>query len=397
MKARDVLRLALEQLTRNLRRSSIAMLGLMMGVGALVALDSLGKATSFYLMTFIERMGQARIVRVRAMGTKGLGTGARLFTAADLDRVRRELPSVAAVSGRVTDTQAVASHGRAESEALIMGVEDAYLAMYALVVADGRGFSAEDAERRAAVAVLGSELRARLFGEDPVLGEVVVVEGVPLRVVGVLQPSILEEANRSVFVPLRTALARFRDCRKLDAFVVEAQEPAAVEQLAAALSRFLTASDRHGRQQYEVRVNRTALSQIRDSIRVLRAFVMAVSIVTLLLGGVGIMNVFLASLAERTVEIGIRKAVGAAEEEIAAQVLTEAALICTLASCLGVALGVVIVQAVVFATGRAELGTLSPVNIVTIVFFASLVGSLFALSPALRAARKDVVEAIRSN
>jgi putative ABC transport system permease protein len=397
VRARDVLRLALEQLTRNLRRSSIAMLGLMMGVGALVALDSLGKATSFYLMTFIERMGQARILRVRALGTKGLGAGARTFTPADLERVRRELPQVAAVSARVTDWQALASHGHAEMETLVLGVDEYYFDMFSLAVQEGRGFVAEDGARRAAVAVLGSEVRARLFGDEAALGQVVVAEGVPVRVVGVLQPSIFEEANRSVIVPLDTALARFRDARKLDSFVVEARDPAAAEPLAAALLRYLAASDRHGTQQYEVRVNRAALSQIRDSIRVLRAFVLAVSVVTLLLGGVGIMNVFLASLAERTVEIGIRKAVGAAEEEIAAQVLTEAALICLLASCLGVALGVVTVQAVVLATGRPELGTLSPTNILAIAFFASLVGSLFALSPALRAARKDVVEAIRAN
>lgn len=397
MKARDVLRLALEQLTRNLRRSSIAMMGLVVGVAALVALDSLGKATSFYLMTFIERMGQARIVRVRALGTKGLGTGARSFRAADLERVRRELPQVEAVSARVTDWNAIALHAQAQMQVDVVGVDEHYLAMFALAIADGRGFSAEDAARRAPVAVLGADVRRRLFGDGEALGRVLIAEGVPLRVIGVLAPSIFDEANESVVVPLATALARFRDCRKLDGFVVEASEPAAVEPLAAALSRFLASSDRHGKQQYEVRINRTALSQIRDSIRVLRAFVLAVSLVTLLLGGVGIMNVFLASLAERTVEIGIRKAVGAAEEEIAAQVLTEATLICLLASALGVALGVAMVQAVVITTGRPELGELSAPTIAAIVAFASVTGSLFALSPALRAARKDVVEAIRSN
>jgi ABC-type antimicrobial peptide transport system permease subunit len=397
VKARDVLRLALEQLTRNLRRSAIAMLGLMVGVAALVALDSLGNATSFYLMTFIERMGQARIVRVRALGTTGLGTGARTFTPADLERVRRELPAVAAVSARVTDWQALATHAQAEMDAQVVGVDEHYLRMFSLAVQEGRGFTAEDGARRAAIAILGSEVRQRLFGGHDPLGRVVVAEGVPVRVVGVLQPSIFDEANQSVVVPLNTALARFRDCRKLDGFVVEASEPAAVESLAASLTRFLAATDRHGKQQYEVRVNRTALAQIRDSIRVLRAFVLAVSLVTLLLGGVGIMNVFLASLAERTREIGIRKAVGAAEEEIAAQVLTEAALICLLASCLGVALGIAVVQMVVLVTGRSELGALSAPNILAIVGFASLVGSLFALSPALRAARKDVVEAIRAN
>jgi putative ABC transport system permease protein len=397
VRAHDVLRLALEQLTRNLRRSAIAMLGLMMGVAALVALDSLGKATSFYLMTFIERMGQARILRVRALGTKGLGAGARTFTPADLERVRRELPSVAAVSARVTDWQALASHGHEEMDTQVMGVDEHYFAMFSLVVQEGRDFDAEDGTRRAAVAILGSEVRSRLFGDAQPLGQVVVAEGVPVRVVGVLQPSIFEEANRSVIVPLATALSRFRDARKLDSFVVEAQDPAAAEPLAAALTRFLAASDRHGTQLYEVRVNRAALAQIRDSIRVLRAFVVVVSAVTLLLGGVGIMNVFLASLAERTVEIGIRKAVGAAEEEIAAQVLTEATLICVLASCLGVAFGVATVQGVVLVTGRPELGALSPANILLIVVFASMLGALFALSPALRAASKDVVEAIRAN
>ncbi len=197
-------------------------------------------------------------------------------------------------------------------------------------------------------------------------------------------------------MPLETALQRFYDCRKLDSFYVEASDLAAVRPLAAALVRHLTSREGPGGQQHEVRVNQAALTQIQDSILVLKAFVLVVGMVTLVLGGIGIMNVFLASVAERRVEIGVRKAVGATEEEIAAQILAEAAMICLLASGLGVAAGALIVQGVVLATGRSELAALSLTSILGVFAFAFLVSSLFALSPALRAARKDVVEAIRS-
>jgi len=388
--------LATEQLTRNLRRSTIAMLGLIVGVAALVALDTLGRATSFYLMTFIERMGQARLVRVRALGTKGLGTAARSFTRRDLERVRRELPHVSAVSARVVDFQAMAGHGLRTSETSVVGIDEHYLGLFGLELSEGRRFGPEDAARRANVAILGAEVAERLFGGAPALGEIAIVGGVPVRVVGVLLPSIFEDANASIFVPLETALARFHDCRKLDSFFVEADELDAVSPLAAALRRHLSGRDRHGAQQHEVRVNRTALMQIRDSILVLKVFVLVVGLVTLLLGGIGIMNVFLASVAERTVEIGIRKAVGATEGEIAAQILAEAVMICSLASCLGVTFGLLIVQGVVLVTGRPEMAAVSPPHILAVVLFSSLVGSLFSLSPAMAAARKDVVEAIRS-
>jgi len=169
-----------------------------------------------------------------------------------------------------------------------------------------------------------------------------------------------------------------------------------VRSVAGDLRRMVADRDPRGRQQHEVRLNDTALEKIQDTMLVLRVFLLSVGLITLLLGSIGIMNVFMASLPERTVEIGIRKAVGATEVEIAAQFLVEAAVICVVASCLGVGLGLVIIQAVVQGTGRPEMAALSALRIVGVVVFASLLGSLFALSPALRAARKDVVEAIRN-
>ena len=396
MIGRDVAELAFDQLTRNLRRSAIAVLGLMMGVGALVTMDTLGRATSFYLTTFIERMGQARVVRVRAVGTKGLGSAARAFTLSEIDRIRQELPHIARVSARVTDWDAAIAAGLQKTQGLVAGVDEHYFGLFGLEIADGYAPGPEESARRAAVAVLGAEVKERLFGPDDAVGRICVAEGVPVRVIGVLRPSMLEEANTTVFVPLSSALARFRDCRRLDSFYVEADDLANVRSVAGDLRRMVAARDPRGRQQHEVRLNDTALEKIQDTMLVLRVFLLSVGLITLLLGSIGIMNVFMASLPERTVEIGIRKAVGATEVEIAAQFLVEAAVICVVASCLGVGLGLLIIQAVVQGTGRPEMAALSALRIVGVVVFASLLGSLFALSPALRAARKDVVEAIRN-
>ncbi len=393
---RDVAELAVDQLTRNLRRSSIAVLGLMVGVGALMAMDTLGRATSFYLTTFIERMGQARVVRVRAVGTKGLGSAARAFTPAEIERLRQELPHVALVSARVTDWDASVAAGDRKMQGLVAGVDQYYFDLFGLEMEDGAAPGPEASARRAAVGVLGAELKDRLFGNDDAVGRICVADGVPVRVIGVLRPSMLEEANITLFVPLSSALARFRDCRRLDSFYVEADDLANVRTVAAALRGRLGSRDPRGVQQHEVRVNDTALEKIQDTMLVLRVFLLSVGLVTLLLGSIGIMNVFVASLPERTVEIGIRKAVGATEGEIAAQFLFEAALLCVVASCLGVGLGLVVIRAVVQGTGRPEMAAFSALRIVAVVVFTSVLGSLFALSPALRAARKDVVEAIRN-
>jgi len=396
MRLLDAFDFAITQLVRNLRRSAVAALGLLIGVAALLALETLGRATSFYLTGFIEHLGKARIIRVRVLGTKALGGGARPFTEADLERVRREYPHVAGVTAAVIDWDAQVAFRRALTTTHVAAMDGHYLDVFGLAVATGRPFSAEDEGSHAAVAVLGAETCDRLFGSDHALGAVVVAEGVPVTVVGVLEPTLSEEWNNTVYVPLASAMARFAGCRKLNAFYVAADDTAHVRGLADQLRHDLRSWAPGGLQQYEVDVNKTALQQITDSLLVLRVFVWAVSLVTLALGGIGIMNVFLALVTERSAEMGIRKAVGATEAEIALQVMVEASVLCLAASSAGVALGALVIRAVVLITGEPELAALSVPHVVAVVAFAVLVGLAFSLSPALRAARKDVVEAIRS-
>ncbi len=395
---RDVVELAATELTRNFRRSAIAVLGLIAGVAALVALDTLGRATSFYLLQFIEHLGQTKVIRVSALDTKGMGPASRGFTQRDIKRVGREMPYVERVSASVTDYRAMLSHGKEALRGFVTGVDSYYMGVFRLTLQRGRSFSPEDSAERAAVAILGSEVEQRLFGGDDPLGRICIAEGVPVRVVGVLEPSISEQANQTVFVPVDTALTRFHDCRKLNTLYMESDDLDHVRHLAEALDRHFAgrAPNEMHRQRYEVWFNKSALDQIQNSILILKVFVLAVSTVTLILGGVGIMNIFLSSLAERTVEVGIRKAVGATDGEIAFQILTEAFLLCLVGSWLGGGGGLLIVQVVVRVTGQPELGELSPMNIVGVVIFASLIGLVFAISPALRAANKDVIEAIRS-
>lgn len=393
MTLRDIVEHASTQLYRNARRSMIAMLGLIVGVAALVTLDTLGRTTSFYLMSFIASLGQAQIVQVRALGLKGLGSGARSFTQADVDRMRWELQDVATVAAVVTDVESIITCGERSMQVRLAGIDEEYGEMFGLKVVAGRHLHREDSRRRAPVAILGAELGEML---PPGRAEAhCVVQGVPVRVVGRLGPSLYDPVNRTVFVPLPTALSRFHDCRKLDTLLASADSLEGVAPLAAALRRDFARRDPRGLQSYEVRFNESAIQRIQDALLVLKIFVVVVGLVTLLLGGFGIMNVFLSSLAERTAEMGIRKAVGASEEEIVAQILAEALALCLLSSGLGVALGLASVRIVVSITGHAELAVLAWPRISAIALFASAVGATFALSPALQTARKDIIDAIR--
>lgn len=397
MLLRDIIRISLQQLNQNLRRSLLAALGFMVGVAALMAMDSLGRATSYYLTSFMENLGQANVVRVNVLGLKGMGAGGRSFTLPEVERMRREVNRVRNLSAVTTDYDTRLNHGRSMYAGRLSGVEPAFQGIFGLKPARGRWLVPQDLALADNVIVLGAEAAQRLFGKQDPINQAVMVDKVPFKVAGVLEPSIFEDVNGSGFVPLTSALRRVYDCRKLNMVLIQTQTMDDVEQVAAEARGFMAKRSTGPLDRFEVRINREALSRVRDSILVLKVFVSAVSAVTLFLGGIGIMNVFLAAIAERKAEIGIRKAVGATEEAIAVQILTEVAIICLISAGLGLALGLGLVRAVVWFTGRAELGVVSPLHAAAYIAFALIVGVGFSLSPALRAARKDVVEAIKGN
>jgi putative ABC transport system permease protein len=395
MLMRDLAWLSLVQLNQNLRRSILVIIGFMVGVAALIAMDTLGRTTSFFLTSFMENLGQANIVRVRVLGLKGGGGTGRSLSMDDVQALRHQLPKPGRVSAAVTDYTSRISHLNLEMVGQLHSVETPFFGIQGLNLSQGRWFVPEDFAFAGNVAIIGNEIAGRLFNGQTAAGAVCLADGVPFKVVGVLAPSIFEDFNRSLFIPLSTGLRRVYDCRRLDTAFIKTDNLEDVEAVAKWTDKFMRQRMAGLGANYEVRVNREALNRIRDSILVLKVFVLMVSGMTLFLGGTGIMNVFLASIAERRTEIGLRKAVGATDGAIALQILTEVGLVCLISSGLGLALGMCIVRGVVWYTGRPELGQVSILNTLGFVIFAVLIGIGFSLSPALKAARKDVVEAIK--
>ncbi len=397
MLTRDLTRLALTQLNRNLRRSLLAIIGFMVGVAALIAMDTLGRATSYYLTSFMENMGQANIIRVKTKSSKGIGPPGRSFAMQDVAAIRRNIVGVREVSGVVTDFNSRISLGKRVVIGRLTAVEAPFFSMYGTKLKEGHWFSSEDYRLADASALLGSELGEKLFADSSAEGAVIIADGVAFKVAGVLQATIFEDYNSSIFVPLSTGLRRVYDCRSLDTVLIKTMSLDNVEDVEDDLHRFMASQSGNFQSSFEVRVNKEALKRLRESILVLKVFILLVSAVTLFLGGTGIMNVFLASIAERKTEIGIRKAVGATDWDIAIQILTEVAIICLISSGLGLALGLGLIRGVVLFTGHPELGSVTFFHLAAYVLFAIFIGVVFSLSPAMQAARKDVVEAIRGN
>ena len=320
------------------------------------------------------------------------------FTPQDVTDIRTTIQAVKRVAGSVSGRGQVV-FGNKNWSTRVQGVEPEYTAMRAAQPTVGRFFTADEMNKRVRVVVLGMTLVRELFGEANPLGEYVKINKVNFQIVGILPEKgatgWMDQDDLAV-IPLTTAMFRLLGKEYLDSIDIEIRSAEEMEIAQEAMRELIVRTHRLPPSQtesFEIRNMAEIQAALTETSRTMSWLLASIAAVSLLVGGIGIMNIMLVSVTERTREIGIRKAVGARQRDILAQFLTEALVVSVLGGGLGIFLGWLISALVSNLAGWPALVTLS--SIVLAVGFSCLVGVVFGLWPATKAARLNPIDALR--
>jgi putative ABC transport system permease protein len=395
--------MALTALRRNKLRSGLTALGIIIGVSAVICVVAIGEGASAAVERAIANIG-ANLVWVEAGGVNrnGVRTGSgatKSLTLGDYDAIKAHIPLVTNVTPQAdTGVQLVNANQNWHSN--VRGVGPAYADLKDWRVVRGVMFTDLDVERSANVCVLGQTIVEQLFGEEDPLGSIIRVKDQPCKVIGVLdvkgQSATGQDQDDNLLMPYSTVMKKIKGQTWLDDIMCSATSAAVVDRAEDDISTLLR--ERHhirpgGDDDFNLRHPTEIAQAVKDSTTTMETLLAAVASVSLLVGGVGIMNIMLVSVTERTREIGLRMAVGAKGRQVLWQFLIEATLLSVIGGVIGVALG--LIGAHTIAT-RLEWPTRVSTNAIAVAFgFAAAIGITFGFYPALRAARLDPIDALR--
>jgi putative ABC transport system permease protein len=394
---------ATESLRANKGRSTLTILGIVIGVAAVITIVALGQSVQAYISGQIEGLGTNLLtVSPGSSQSSGIRAGAGSTTSlkeADADAIGRQVPGIARLSPIVSG-QAQIIAGSNNWQTRVQAVRPECLLIQNWELAEGEFFSAADEESARNVALLGQTVATSLFpdGSSPV-GKQVRVRNVPFVVMGVLAqkgdgPGA--DQNDAVLIPFKTGQIRLFGPASITEISVQVTNAEQMTDTSDRITELLRQRHRLPPEQsddFSIRNYNDLLKTIRNVTGTLTLFLSGIAGISLLVGGIGIMNIMLVSVTERTREIGIRMAVGARASDVLAQFLSEAIVLSLFGGVIGVVLGV---SVAVFVQSKAGWETLIPVSaIVVAVGFSALIGIFFGIYPAFRASRLDPIDALR--
>jgi putative ABC transport system permease protein len=392
--------LALRAIRRNVMRSFLTTLGIVIGVAAVITMVTIGGGATAQVGEQIASMGSNLLMVTpgKRMGP-GHSTNIVLFKEADAEAIAREVPSVAAVAP-VSSLSVKAIFSNQNWTTQVTGSDNQYFRVTNRSIGAGRPFSDGEIRSGAAVCVIGDTVKKKLFGGQAAIGEKLRLEKLSCEVIGLLnakgQSTMGMDQDDIVVVPLRTMQRRISGNQDVSMIQVSVREGESTEKAQQGIARLmrerrhLSPSDDDN---FTVMDLKEIAKMLTGTTQLLTALLGAVAAVSLLVGGIGIMNIMLVSVTERTREIGVRLAIGALEREVLMQFLVEAVVLSSLGGLVGIALAL---AASVWLAGVLRVPFIFNGTIVLIAFFFSaVVGVVFGYFPALKAARLDPIEALR--
>ena len=406
------LRLGLQNLLLHRLRSLLTMLGMIFGVAAVVSMLSIGAGARQKVMAFIEQMGVRNLI-VEAKETTEWQAHMKIrkispgLTFQDYRVILDDVGGVVVSSPRKRFNAPKTLPKSQQDPPSVYGVNPNYTTIAGLHVMQGRFFNQDEEGHAAAVCVLGTAARASLFGASDPVGQYVKVNDQWFRVIGVVAPQLSSQtevagvptvdANNTIYVPLNSAILRMEDSYsdvrdEIDGIYLNLREDADLPSVAKVVRAILDSSH-HAAGDFSVIVPAELLAEQRRTERLFNAVMVAIASISLLVGGIGIMNIMLASILERTREIGVRRAVGARQSDIIRQFVVEAMMISFVGGSFGIVFGFVMSRLIAWLAGWSTIVTATSI---LLAFFVSIaVGLVFGIYPAVKAARLDPVEAIR--
>ena len=397
---------ALESLYSNKLRSALTILGIVIGVGAVIAMMAVGAGAQETITGSISGIGSNLLFVIRGNPTEEL-TRIEPLTIEDAEAFldQFQAPSVAAVAPVVNDSLTVSAAGES-TRTTIYGVTPAYEQVRNYAVNEGFFISQEQILGRSSVALIGPDTADKLFGRrEGLVGESIRIEGQPFRITGVLESkggSSFGSQDDLIIIPLTTAQARLirHSDNRIDTILVQVISPELTTQATEEIAQILRSRHRTriGQDDFTIFSQEDFVSIAKTITGVLTIFLGGIAGISLLVGGIGIMNIMLVSVTERTREIGLRKALGARKKDILIQFLTESSLLSLFGGVIGIGLGWLIS----FVVGRIAVANNTPFTpqisidaVLLATIFSTAVGLFFGLYPANRAANLEPVEALR--
>ncbi len=400
MRFRSTIIIALRALRRNKLRSILTALGIIIGVGAVIAMVSIGNGAKSQVEAQVASLGQ-NVVTVfsgnfTAGGARGGWGSAPTLTPDDATAIAAEVPNILGVSPEVRDRSQILGNGL-NWNTQILGTSPDYPDIRSWPVADGSIFTEQDVRSVAKVAVIGKTVAEQLFpGIDPI-GQTLRIRNIPFKVVGVLSEKGFNlfgsDQDDIVIVPYTSHMKRLSRRTHINSILIRAASADAIPRVQQEINDLL-AQRRSGREpDFTVRNQVEFAEAATATTKTMTVLLGAIAGVSLIVGGIGIMNIMLVSVTERTREIGIRLAVGAHGRDVLMQFLIEAIILSSLGGLLGILIGVGSSQLISHLNGWPVL--VSTTSVVVAFVFSATIGIFFGFYPARKAAQLDPIDALR--
>lgn len=400
---------ALEQLWHHKLRTFLTLLGMIFGVGAVISMISVGEGAEKEALQLIDSMGVRNLlVEEKSFNNERLKEIRKHSVGLSLNDVKASvetLPFVVSSSAEKAVEVHTLFSKYAPGDSKVLGVTNSYLELSRLNIGQGRWFNEDDVAEFKQVVVLGGQSAKLLFPKGNALGQKIKINHLWMEVVGILESKLLTKDSfqgvklggndERIFLPLQTALKRFkfRDLSsEIDSFKLELAENVAPQIAANSLNHLL--DRRHSQEQdFNIIVPAALLNQHKETQRIFNIIMSCVAGISLLVGGIGIMNIMLATVLERTKEIGLLRAIGATQKDIKNQFIIESFTISALGGLIGIVLGFILANVISVFAGWPVGWSLSAVLIS--VVFCALIGLTFGIYPAIKASKLDPIVALQ--
>ncbi len=399
----SILPVALSALARDKLRTALTMLGIMIGIAAVICTVAIGEGGSSRIREQLQNLGDNFVwVEAGSRNVQGVRTGTgqtKTLTARDARAILESIPLIKTVSPNV-DARIQVIAGNSNWNTVYRGVAPEYLSIRRWSVERGNCFTAQDVATSANVCVLGRTVAEQLFGDDDPVGRSIRVRDQPFRVLGVLkakgESATGQDQDDFFIMPWTTAQHKVKGISWLDDILCSAISPEAIRPARTQIIALLR--QRHhlrpdAPEDFNIRAPEEMLQAQEDTSRTFTILLLSIASVSLMVGGIGIMNIMFVTVTERTREIGVRMAVGATKRNVQAQFLLEALILSSLSGGVGVLVG--IVASIVFSRTLGWPTIIPPHWIVIAVLFSAVIGVFFGFYPARRAALLDPIDALR--
>ena len=398
----NIVKVGLRSILRNTMRSALTMLGIVIGVTCVIVVNGIGNGATKSIQSNISSLGANYIMIFPGQVTQGgarIAAGVSSLTEDDARAIKTECPSVAyASAGARTAGQVVAGEMNWGTE--IFGADVDWPFIRSWNVSRGTFFSEAEVKASAKVAVLGATVQRNLFPDSDPIGAVIRIKNVPFRVLGVLErkggSTMGNDQDDQIVVPYTTVMKRISGSNRLNIVQVAAKGPDAIQPAIQEITALLRQRHRLGPGQdddFTIRSQEEFAATAAATTQTMRYLLVGIAIVSLIVGGIGIMNIMLVSVTERTREIGIRMAIGAKAHHVLAQFLLEAITLSIVGGGIGILLGLGGSRAVAKFAGWPV--SVDPSSILIAFATAAIIGIFFGFWPAWKAAKLDPIEALR--